>query len=503
MATRLAGTDLYVSETLAVVLTHAAESQRLAALLCDSYVARSIVVATEANYLDGEESGMLSYITPKRIDAAYDRGDGLMSSSLRQSASVGKVLRKVVVSSAFAEGPEIAGRNGMPHRLAPITDAEVEQLTLVIQANYTPIAPFIVTGEAIRYWYAEPNYTTTEVTTLHNSCMRYSSNWNETRFFAQNPRVCGMLCLLGTDGKVAARALLWNGKDDVFMDRVYGSDRNQKAFRRFADKRGWRYRVSDSTDATKPNAGGFVGFPLQRCNEAQKPAYLDTFDLFLYHATGDLAARKTKSGSLVTRGDLDGDYEGDRARNPVVYAAIGLKYETVPTGHPLSHTDRYRYPDPYADRLTARDDKAIRDARVDWLSDLSAVPPWPADLLRTDPTWTLEQRGSDPEDDAANLAVVPPRRTEALVIERPTPKKADWSGVLVDGIGVDAFRQNVAALEAAFNHRVARGRAIVDGAMNPVAVHPIDNIVAGRFAAEAVFNPDPIPPPMPRAARQG
>jgi hypothetical protein len=495
VARRLTGSDLEISNLLYDLLVEAATTSRLAALLCDSYVATANVVTDQATFLDGEDDGTISYLTPKRITAAYAAMHNLWTSTLRQRAAPGRVLRKIITPEAFTDGPMVPRyeREGDPIRLAPITDAEVEHLTIIIQARYKPRAFFIVTGEAIRWWYWEQNYTRTNASSLHQSCMRYASNWNDVRFYAQNPLVCGLLCVLASDGKLAARALLWNGPDGIFMDRVYGSGQDAQAFRSFADKRGWRYRRSDLTDATAPNRGGSFALPLQQCNESQKPAYLDSFSLGLYHATGDLAVRKEKSGRVIQRGDIEDEYTANRTRNPVDYAAITLNPVTKPGDHPLAKTDHY-----------GRDRVEVRDRRVAWLSDFSAIPPWPTDLVRHDPTWSLGPAGSEPEDDEANRRVIPPRRTTALVVDKPKPVAVSWSGTLVDGIGQDAFRANIAALEAAFNRQrnaiveaqheaaLAMERAMVNRRPPPPDNVLVNNVVIGR--AENMIPDFPVAP---------
>jgi hypothetical protein len=388
----------------------------------------------------------------------------------RQSATAGKVLRKIISPSAFTG--EIVINNGAGGtecaRIAPITDADVEQLVVYLQSKFRPIDPFIVTGEAIRYWYFETNYT--EIgprNLLHQSCMRYATCWGDIRFYAQNPKVCAMLCLLGTDGKLAARALLWNGPTGILMDRVYGTNQHQRAFRQFADKRGWSYRVSDEVDRKGLKDDAFFALPLQQLHVNQRPPYLDTFDLVPFHATGDRAAAQDNAGRTVGHSDLTEPWLVDPKVNPISYAAITTKHGAWPHGHPLQKR-----------RPRDRDDEAMRNVRVDYLSDFSWIKPWPEDLIRADPAWTLEHMGSEPEDDAKNAETFPERRTEALVVVRPEPVKVPWSpGELTDGVDAESFRRTLVAMDQAFRQarrvEVGNGPGVVDFVERPQYHEPV------------------------------
>lgn len=449
MARTIPGSPLVVSDAVYDALVQASGEHRLATLLMDSYVAKEITTPARANYVDVTDDGLLSFFAPRR--AAALRGDGYSAHQImrtqrgRQAASVGKLLRKLIKPEALSEGIRIPYRRDPNTALTldPIADADVEKLTVAIQARFRPLEFFLVTGEAIRYWYYEKNYTGDERSWLHDSCMRYAQCWNNVRFYAQNPRVCGLLCVLGSDGKLKGRALVWNSADGVFMDRVYASDQVRAAYRRFADQRGWSYRADDTSGRTAANTHAFVALPVQQINPHQKIPYLDTFDIIAVRATGDRAMIRGRDGGRSWgQEDTTEWWLANNATNPICYAALIIKNTAIPWDHPMHRHDVDRH---------GRDPVAMRDRRVDWLSDFSALPDWPADLIRVEETWTLAPWGSDPEDDAANMAVLPPRRTAALHIERPVPTTSTGTGSLITkGGDAHALRTNIAALEAAF-----------------------------------------------------
>lgn len=91
-------------------------------------------------------------------------------------------------------------------------------------------------GEAIRYFYNCKNYSTAGMdggSTLHNSCMRHNSNYEQLEFYSNNPKSVSLLVALDKKNprKIAARTILWTSVDGVkAVDRIY-SALNEDALR--------------------------------------------------------------------------------------------------------------------------------------------------------------------------------------------------------------------------------------------------------------------------------
>jgi hypothetical protein len=456
MAQQLSDTGLIVGKELYDLLHQLAYESRLASLLVDHYAAKLVVTTETANYLDALDDGRIGFMPTSRLERALNEGRDPMTGGGRQSLSAGKALRRIVKPECFL-GPLLLPyvRYGVGRVMnfgEAITDADVEKLAVMIQARFRPIHPFIVTGEAIRYWYWENSYTEVETSTLHTSCMRYSNNWHQTRWYARNPRTIGMLCLLAPDNGLAARAILWNGESGIFMDRVYGTNQSRRAFRRFAKERGWFVRENDGPDMGL--GGAFFATPVQVPARENNRPYMDTMSTYRYHATGD------QEYTLSDR------WLSDTYRNPIEYGAVTCGERDMPNDHPLFRGAEY-----------GRESAAKRDLRVDWLSNFDAIPPWPDDLLRTDPRWTIRAH-SDPEDDAQNWARLPPRRTEAAVIEKPKPTATNWTVSVNSTSSTDTseFQAGIQALQDAFVNGFWPPNGPQAGTTLPNNHNPVDDI---------------------------
>lgn len=466
MARRIEGTDLIMSDQLYGVLVN--ENLALGRFLMDSYVARAAVTTDQANYLDGGADGTISFLTRSRADRLSFDGfftHEMLTAKNRQAASAGKVLRKILAPDALGEGVAIGYLDPDPpgrwvHPAPRVSDADIEQAAVAVQAAFRPIEAKIVVGEAIRYWYYEKNATTGERgTTLHLSCMRGATCWNSTRFYAQNPLVIGLVIALDGAGKLAGRALVWKFPGGIVMDRCYGSAQTATALKKLAAARGWVYRISDRVGETDVSVSIPIALPLQRFVPHQTMPYLDTFDIVPVHATGDRGKCVDFYGGRI-EGDLDRftDTHLLGRDNPILYAAAALKRTRLPPSHPMARGEH----DP-SGRRRQRDEASVRDRRVAWLTDFSWVTPWPEDLLVHDPTWTLDGWGSEPENDAANATTIPARATAAKVIAEP--ERQTIAGGLLPGIDAESFRHNVASLDDAL--RRLNTPEISDNPTNP------------------------------------
>jgi hypothetical protein len=464
--TTIYGTDLQIGPLLSKFLSKNVGKMSVATYLLDGFVSETVATNATVNYLEVIDGGNIEY-TPKGKVMEYPYDNFKVKG--RTSATPGKALRKVLKPEAFGTQTfalKRKGTNGAVCEIPQISDAAIEQFTIALQSEFRPFECFIVTGEAVRYWYDESTYTTREKTTLHNSCMRRSDNWHQSRNYAQNPRTIGMLCVTDAEGKLTARAVVWNSPLGMLVDRIYGSDQNREAIRKFAAKRGWMTRDGDAAQnngLTKPS-GEHIDYyivPIQHWVASNKP-YMDTLAPHQLHASGHFY------------GESNDRYLSDSRRNPIQYSFCA--YGTMPTRRTTSHPI-WR---PGLGSLS----QEMLDERVAWLSNFDHIPAWPADLIRSDPTWKL---GEKPEDDTSNWNRLPKRRTEGYQVPKPKPTPSTWkSGILGDittGLtqdGINALDYNIQALAEAFAN-------IEEAAVPRVMLEGVDPNADDFFAVEAQF----------------
>jgi len=86
----------------------------------------------------------------------------------------------------------------------------------------------LVKGEDIRYYYNENHYSKGN-NSLHKSCMRHVSKQHKLDIYVRNPEVCSLLVKLDFNGKVMARALVWELEDgSKYIDRIYFANGYEK-----------------------------------------------------------------------------------------------------------------------------------------------------------------------------------------------------------------------------------------------------------------------------------
>ena len=107
----------------------------------------------------------------------------------------------------------------------------------------------VVSGEEIRKWYDEKNYSNINGGgQLNSSCMRHSRCQKYFDIYVDNPKVCQLLILMdGTDKKILGRALLWKTYNDGnFMDRVYTEkDNYMKLFKQWGEQNNYKMKSYD------------------------------------------------------------------------------------------------------------------------------------------------------------------------------------------------------------------------------------------------------------------
>lgn len=209
----------------------------------------------DISYLDIDPSkeDSISYIPAQRAWGKWGFSDQLQAdtrlpdnsdiwtSTQRQSMSIGKLVNKL-----FDDFSEIA----------------VDKFVTAFRAEISAINIYdrfkLVTGENIRYWYAESNYFKDpgggKDAGLNTSCMRYDQNSKEGKncqsffdIYVKNPEKCALLILTNQNNKLLGRALVWSNlrkpTDRTFMDRIYVHKQSDaELFKKYAMEQGWIYK---------------------------------------------------------------------------------------------------------------------------------------------------------------------------------------------------------------------------------------------------------------------
>jgi hypothetical protein len=198
------------------------------------------LISEEGNFIkrvDGEID-TLSYLPIKKYlsikeDQSKDPfGDGVG----RQTIRIGRFIRKFISKQGFDE--------------FGIKDSDVEKFVNHYKSyfNYDPTMLKTVEGEDVKKYYLEDNYLRPDGNrygTLWKSCMRQADRNKFMNLYVFNG--VKMLVLFSDDGKVRARALLWEGikefntdREWKFMDRIYTIyDHDVNIFKKWAKENGY------------------------------------------------------------------------------------------------------------------------------------------------------------------------------------------------------------------------------------------------------------------------
>lgn len=182
-----------------------------------------------ADYLDIADDADLTY-TPAGKPApaiASEPGGRYWAPSGRVKAKPARAVRKVLLDPAA------------------FTDAAYEAFTNRVKAASARPEFEILSGIAIKRAYLESSYSDDDnLGTLATSCMRYRECQTYFKLYTENPEVCSLVVLRSrSDHGIIGRALLWQTTTHgPVLDRVYGSDETQAAFKAHAQAEGWKYR---------------------------------------------------------------------------------------------------------------------------------------------------------------------------------------------------------------------------------------------------------------------
>jgi len=172
-------------------------------------------------------------------------------------------------------------------------DSEIETFVNLYKSKYDEKSGEserikMVSGEDIRKWYLESNYTDEfKGNTLYNSCMRYESTQRFLDIYVNNPKQCQLVIYLDDKGKLLSRALFWkvykSSKDyEYYLDRIYYTQDSQTNLikdwikSKYNDKVGF-YGVSPGQLTVKLDNAEFEYYPyvdsLHFMNNDEKEIY--------------------------------------------------------------------------------------------------------------------------------------------------------------------------------------------------------------------------------------
>jgi hypothetical protein len=242
-------TNLYFDRELRNFLDVTANSKISMILLNAS----GILINQEGNFIvrDRNSIDMLSYYPTSKIPKEVPN----LSLSLvdhyfkkeknRVSIKVGRFIRKFLSEQSFRD--------------FSISDKDIEVFVNLFKSYFTSNKDSltIVDGDDIKKWYLEDNYSTSlgsRVGSLWKSCMRQAERNEFMELYSKNQDICKMLILLNDDGKLRARALLWENVVDTktgivykVMDRIYSIyEQDVYLYKSWAKENGYISRLEQS-----------------------------------------------------------------------------------------------------------------------------------------------------------------------------------------------------------------------------------------------------------------
>jgi hypothetical protein len=198
------------------------------------------------NYIKIEDDGIdvISYLPIGK----YDKVDDVWNNSLRVKTRIGRFVMRTINRISIDRYN---------------VEAELEKFVNSYKSYFSKESSnlVVVSGDDIRKYYLESNYFSMEGSrygSLWNSCMRQRERNKFMELYCVNDDSVKMLVSLSEDGKVRARALLWDkvidvntGKEYKFMDRIYTFfDYDTNTFKDWAKENGYitKYDQSAKTE---------------------------------------------------------------------------------------------------------------------------------------------------------------------------------------------------------------------------------------------------------------
>lgn len=250
------------------------------------------IISEEGNFIKRVESDSLNYlpkskfknvlIDPKNPDYGTIGVLPWSNEVGRVSIKIGRFVRKFLSKRSISE--------------YNITDQDIEIFVNLFksyfQRNIENLK--VIEGKEILKWYLDVNYQLVDggcYGTLWHSCMRYSDRNKYMTLYTKNSNI-KMLILLSDDGKLSARALLWDGVTDMdgktykVMDRIYSVHGHDVNFLKdWAKENGYIYKTDQSAKSERYFTDNDsqvrldLSVKLENFNFDYYP-YLDTFKFF-------------------------------------------------------------------------------------------------------------------------------------------------------------------------------------------------------------------------------
>ena len=225
-------TDLFISDSLRNVLQEIRGESLIAARLL-SRIPKEDMVDDHIDYLSISDTDItkISYLSKDRI-SKLEPGKDIWNSSKRFHARPGSVVNKIFKDSS---------------------PKDVEIFNNLYKAALTK-SEFIfkvVSGEKIRKYYLIDNYRQ-ESGSLGSSCMKYENCQEFFNLYVDNDPIIKMLVMIGTDGLLMGRALLWNFDSHKVMDRIYTINDEEFTyhFKKWAIDNGYMYKNEQKWNST-------------------------------------------------------------------------------------------------------------------------------------------------------------------------------------------------------------------------------------------------------------
>lgn len=205
----------------------------------------------------------------------------------RVKIKVGRFIKKFIKESTFTN--------------LGISDKEIENFVNLFKSYFNSDTNelSIVSGEDIRKWYLQDNYSTIlgcQSGSLWKSCMRQSERNIFMNLYVENPDKIKMLIYLNKDGNLRSRALLWDDVTDSsgnkykVMDRIYSLyEHDVFIFKKWAVENGYitKWEQNAKTESAFDVDGKLnilsLSVNLQNYKQKYYP-YLDTFKYFDIHS---------------------------------------------------------------------------------------------------------------------------------------------------------------------------------------------------------------------------
>jgi len=199
---------------------------------------------------DRKEIDVVSFIPVNKIKfdpqnlGWGDVDDFMNQNTNRVDIKIGRFLRKFLSKQSLID--------------FTITDKDIEDFVNLFKSYFTPDKTRlqVIDGDEVLKWYLEDNYATTcglRSGGLWKSCMRQPERNKYMVLYTKNISLVKMLIFLTDDGKLRARALLWenvvdkDGNTYKVMDRIYSIyDHDIFLFKGWAKENGYITKLEQS-----------------------------------------------------------------------------------------------------------------------------------------------------------------------------------------------------------------------------------------------------------------